>query len=446
MGESPQNLFVDPVNNQIFVSSCTPTAPQTYSDSDGRTQCYHAVIVIDGYTNDIIENITMPSYLLGNISMPIYNMKVLAFDPNTDKLYMIGKNEPVEEATSTLFVHDPHPYLGYGNPARTLLTGINISTMDINPISGILYVAVDNENKPGTVLALDEYSVLVDKGAILSNVTVGISPSSMAINPLTNKVYVANSGSNSVTIIDGKTNKGIKNVTVGDSPSGIVIDPRTNIVYVANRNSGTISMINGSTNNVMTGITLKVRPLNFGSISCNGRKISDNYILYDLGTRSVAQLVTNNTSGQIPFIGSLIDYISKGSIDFKQWSNSNDTDANHTVTFTASKYETLTANFKQNPPLPDWLWTAMISIIISAVIALYKIVSRNTHRINTTEYEKRIESTYNALHQNREECLHRLNERRRQIVELFAKGKISRKNYELLDNTISNYESEMFKL
>jgi hypothetical protein len=85
------------------------------------------------------------------------------------------------------------------------------------------------------------------------------------------------------------------------------------------------------------------------------------------------------------------------------------------------------------------------TLLASGVIATYKILSKKTHKINTKQYEKSIESTYDALHHNKEECLNRLGEKRKQIVELFARGRISRKDYEFLDNKISDYEKDMFK-
>ena len=44
---------------------------------------------------------------------------------------------------------------------------------------------------------------------------IGDNPYGISINPLTDIVYVANSGSNTVSVIDGKTNTVISNITVG---------------------------------------------------------------------------------------------------------------------------------------------------------------------------------------------------------------------------------------
>jgi YVTN family beta-propeller protein len=88
---------------------------------------------------------------------------------------------------------------------------------------------------------------------VIANVTVGIGPSSLAVNSKTNLVYVPNSGSGSVSVINGTINKVIANVTVGGIPDGIVLNPtdkpKTNLVYV--NLSGSIAVINGTSNKVI---------------------------------------------------------------------------------------------------------------------------------------------------------------------------------------------------
>ena len=47
-------------------------------------------------------------------------------------------------------------------------------------------------------------------------------------------VYVANYDSNTVSVIDGKTNQVIaSDITVGQNPVGIAVNPATNMVYVS---------------------------------------------------------------------------------------------------------------------------------------------------------------------------------------------------------------------
>ena len=51
-------------------------------------------------------------------------------------------------------------------------------------------------------------------------------------------IYVTNHASNSISVIDGKTNKVTGPITVGTSPVGVSANPVTNKVYVTNIQSG----------------------------------------------------------------------------------------------------------------------------------------------------------------------------------------------------------------
>jgi YVTN family beta-propeller protein len=55
------------------------------------------------------------------------------------------------------------------------------------------------------------------------------------VNRLTNKIYVSNSGTNTVTVIDGETNA-TKNISVGKAPQAIAVNEATNRIYVGNYN------------------------------------------------------------------------------------------------------------------------------------------------------------------------------------------------------------------
>jgi YVTN family beta-propeller protein len=73
--------------------------------------------------------------------------------------------------------------------------------------------------------------------------TVVRYPFGISVNPSTNIAYVANADSNTVSVIDGKTNTVISNITVGRSPHSVSVNPSTNIAYVANADSNTVSVI-----------------------------------------------------------------------------------------------------------------------------------------------------------------------------------------------------------
>jgi YVTN family beta-propeller protein len=85
--------------------------------------------------------------------------------------------------------------------------------------------------------------------------TVGRYPFGISVNPSTDMAYVANSDSNTVSVIDGKTNTVISNITVGRSPVAISANPSTNIAYVANADSNTVFVIDGKTNTSVHSFT-----------------------------------------------------------------------------------------------------------------------------------------------------------------------------------------------
>src|SRR5690242_8624064 len=66
---------------------------------------------------------------------------------------------------------------------------------------------------------------------VVTTVGVGTAPKAAVVNPATNKIYVANSGSASVTVIDGTTMAGTP-VAVGTNPTALAANPATNKVYI----------------------------------------------------------------------------------------------------------------------------------------------------------------------------------------------------------------------
>jgi len=90
-------------------------------------------------------------------------------------------------------------------------------------------------------------------------INVGANPWAISINPTTNKIYVTNSGNDTVSVIDGKTNT-VKFLTVGQNPTGIVVNPFTNLAYVSKFSSNSISVINGTTDTVIADIPVGKLP------------------------------------------------------------------------------------------------------------------------------------------------------------------------------------------
>ena len=90
-------------------------------------------------------------------------------------------------------------------------------------------------------------------------VRVGTDPTAVAIDPRTGRIYVANSGSLSVTVLDGSTRGVVATVSLPSRPWNIALNQRTGRVYVTTAESA-VTVIDTSTNSVSATVPLPSRP------------------------------------------------------------------------------------------------------------------------------------------------------------------------------------------
>ena len=89
-------------------------------------------------------------------------------------------------------------------------------------------------------------------------------------------MYVANGGSNSLTVLDGATDKVVGNVTVGTQPEGIAYDSSNGYLYVdLYGDSGLghlsdVTVVNGATNSVVGSVPVGMYPLGIAYDPSNG--------------------------------------------------------------------------------------------------------------------------------------------------------------------------------
>ncbi len=95
-----------------------------------------------------------------------------------------------------------------------------------------------------------------NSNTIFKPIQVGKNPYGIAIDPIGHKVYVTNFYNNSVSVINGTTDKEIKTFLVENKPFGIAIDPTGHKVYVTNFASNSVSVIDETTDKVIN--TIKV--------------------------------------------------------------------------------------------------------------------------------------------------------------------------------------------
>ncbi len=111
---------------------------------------------------------------------------------------------------------------------------------------------------------------------LAGSIQVGRLPNAIAINSENNKIYVANTQSDTVSVISIKANKILTNFTnidnlnrlgleipgikVGNRPTSVGVNQFTDNVYVTNRQSNTVSVIDGKTDAVVHTITVGKSP------------------------------------------------------------------------------------------------------------------------------------------------------------------------------------------
>jgi YVTN family beta-propeller protein len=103
-------------------------------------------------------------------------------------------------------------------------------------------------------------------------------------------IYVAASDSNSISVIDGKTNKVVDTIRVA-KPTDISVNPQTNLIYVTSYNfssrSSTITVIDAKTNKVVDGILLQSQNGQFMAINPKSNRIYVDEYNPDSGSNSI---------------------------------------------------------------------------------------------------------------------------------------------------------------
>jgi DNA-binding beta-propeller fold protein YncE len=105
--------------------------------------------------------------------------------------------------------------------------------------------------------------------AALATVPVGVYPQFLAVDDRTHTIYVANSGSNTVSVIDGRrcnagTTAGCRrpraSIAVGPVPFTVAVNDVTDTVYVTDLGAHTVSVIDGRTCNATNVRGCRRRP------------------------------------------------------------------------------------------------------------------------------------------------------------------------------------------
>jgi hypothetical protein len=208
---------------------------------------------------------------------------------------------------------------------------------------------------------------------------------------------------------------------VSNKPQSAEVNPTSGLLYVPNLDANTVTIINGTTNNYTTGIYYSVNSLESGTIECNGTEISG-FKLYNANVDVNCKAIPRN------------GYV------FSDWiTNLPNSQDKEEIEFTASQYGNLTASFIKAPTdlnftIPTQTLFQILIIIITAVVGV--LIPRIADWINKLRQKKYLVKYANLINQSTKDSS-KLQSLQKEIVEIYARGKISQSNYEVLTKRIN---------
>jgi YVTN family beta-propeller protein len=127
-------------------------------------------------------------------------------------------------------------------------------------LSNFTYAQEDQELHKKTLEEITKHTLSKQ----IANIPVGASPQAIGITRDTNNIYVVNTGNDSVSVIDGRTNTRVKDIKVRTLPQAIGINKDTDRIYVVNTGNDSVSVIDEKTNTRVKDIKVGASPRAIG--------------------------------------------------------------------------------------------------------------------------------------------------------------------------------------
>lgn len=291
--KEPIYVAVNPSTDRIYVGDA-------YSKN---------VSMIDGATNQLLDSISTngdePGYLypINGIGIAIDQIrnKIYVANPSTNEVTVIEGSHTDRFRDDSISDHIP--------------SHINPFDIAINPYKNFGYIL-----GPSNLSAIN-FETRAEE--VYNNLTGEFN--TVGINAFTDTIYANDMNKSIVYAIDGTNKSQIAVIPTDLRPAFVAVDPYADIMYVTNSGSDTVTRINGTTNKAIMAVRFDINdnhkgydrifgikfPFNMTisvtpkseSIYCNGMKISDNqYVQYDYGT--IVQCSANSSSYLSPLIDS----------------------------------------------------------------------------------------------------------------------------------------------
>jgi YVTN family beta-propeller protein len=385
VGKAPYSVAVNPLTNTLYVSDIVT----------------NTISVINGETNSVTDKITVgkrPTGLTIDITKGSNKLYVANYDSNSVSVIDTTSNEVIDNIAS--FGDSP-----VGIAIDSLSNKLYVSNIASNTVSVIdtKAISIDNsKNKTNSGLGSLPDAPNNDTGVIIKEISV---------NPTLRESY---SGEDSLVNLPNSVGFPLL-------ASHVTINPYEKRIYTTNTGSNTITVINGESNEVTVRLTFNVNPSNAGDIQCNGiRNSSGNSSSYDRG--QVLECLALPERGYA----------------FSSWSGvANERNANP-LKLRVSSFGTLNANF-HSALTPEVYIFAIVGIVGTTSVFVgwyYKYGQRRYVK----RYLTRIQSTYDTLHEKDvQQCISQLHGIRRELIYLFKRGSLSDSHYNILDKKVLDY-------
>ena len=261
VGAAPQALLYDSIDQKVFVANhgsasvsvinpatntvtatipvdpnpvamCwSPTSTKLYVVSS-PTSGNGTVTVIDAYSNTVLGTIDVQK-----------DPAAIVWCSARDKAYCMNPSS----ANVTVIDCQSDEVVG-----SVSLAGQTPNDIAYNPANDQIYVSSAAFQQNGKVRAID-----CSTDTVRGSVTCAFSTGSVEVNPVSNKVYAANTGSNSVTVIDGATNRRVGTIPTGREPTPLLWVP-PNTLFVGEYWDSTAAYLGGDELSIPTANHIKL--------------------------------------------------------------------------------------------------------------------------------------------------------------------------------------------
>jgi YVTN family beta-propeller protein len=123
---------------------------------------------------------------------------------------------------------------------------------------------------------LDNTASVIDGGTqkVVATVHVGVAPAQMAVSPDRRSVYIANTGSDTVSVLDTRSNTIARTIALpgGSKPVDVAVAPDGRYLYTADGGSNRVSVLDTRATRVVSSVRVGTQPLSV-AVAPDGKKV-----------------------------------------------------------------------------------------------------------------------------------------------------------------------------